>query len=407
MDSRLFKIGSIIAFCILLALGFYIISHFLDVLLVAIIFSYLVRPAKDKINLKNDTLSTFLAEIIVLVPLFLFLAFTFVSLANALVAQHALKDIFLGLQTIEETLIGFVERTLHFLGISETQIAEESLKLMTERIQILTQNITKTIIDWAFKLPYGVARLFLAAFLSFYFVRDGKGIKNALIEMAPAQSRPKVTKVITACDAVVYGIVVGYLFKAIITGFIAVIVFYILGIGNPVVMGVVVAVFDFIPLIGPWTVFVGLFLWYALQGELTYAVEVVVICYVTISLIPELYIRPKISAMIAHVHPMVMLIGILGGIMSLGPVGVLAGPLILGVIVVTIKSYFLDIEIEREDIIDKAVLSLRRRISRLRGDQNKEKEKERGKKIKKEEKEKENKTKKGQKMNHKYKEEKK
>ncbi|KYK34509.1 MAG: hypothetical protein AYK19_11900 [Theionarchaea archaeon DG-70-1] len=380
MDSRSFEIGTIIAFCVLLVLGFYITYYFLDVLLIAVIFSYLVRPAKDKIDLKNETLSTFLAEVIVLVPLFLFLAFTFVSLMNALVAQHALKDIL-----------------LDFLGISETQIAEESLKLMTEKIGIFTQEVTKTIIDWAFKLPGGIARLFFAAFLSFYFVRDGKGIKEALIKMAPEPSRPRITKLINACDAVVYGIVVGYLFKAIITGFISVIVFYILGFGDPVVMGVVVAVFDFIPLIGPWTVFLGLFLWYALQGQLVYAVEVVIICYVTISLIPELYIRPKISGVISHVHPMVMLIGILGGIMALGPIGVLAGPLILGVIVVTVKSYFLDIEIEREDIIDRTLLSLRRRISQLKSRKEKETEKETEEPHKK--------TQKHEKTNHKFEEE--
>jgi len=397
MDSRTFEIGTIIAFCVLLVLGFYITYYFLDVLLIAVIFSYLVRPAKDKIDLKNETLSTFLAEVIVLVPLFLFLAFTFVSLMNALVAQHALKDILLELQTIENTLVSFIERTLHFLGISETQIAEESLKLMTEKIGIFTQEVTKTIIDWAFKLPGGIARLFFAAFLSFYFVRDGKGIKEALIKMAPEPSRPRITKLINACDAVVYGIVVGYLFKAIITGFISVIVFYILGFGDPVVMGVVVAVFDFIPLIGPWTVFLGLFLWYALQGQLVYAVEVVIICYVTISLIPELYIRPKISGVISHVHPMVMLIGILGGIMALGPIGVLAGPLILGVIVVTVKSYFLDIEIEREDIIDRTLLSLRRRISQLKSRKEKETEKETEEPHKK--------TQKHEKTNHKFEEE--
>ncbi len=366
MDSRFIEVGSILLFCVLLILGLFVTYHLLDVLLVAVILSYLVRPAKEKINLKNETLSTLLAEIVVLVPLFLFLSFTLISLVNALVAQQALKDILLELQTIENTLMTFIDRFLQFLGISETQFAQESLQLMTEKIEIITQNVTRAAVDLTFQLPNWMARLFLAAFLSFYFVRDGKGIKDAVIKIAPDSKKDKVKKLLTACDAVVYGVVVGYLFKAIITGFISVIVFSILGIGNPVVMGVVVAVFDFIPLIGPWTVFLGLFLWYALQGQLIYAIEVSLICYVIISLIPELYIRPKIAGTISHVHPMVMLIGILGGIMSMGAVGVLAGPLILGVIVVTIKSYFLEMHIEREDIIERILLTMREKLGRLR-----------------------------------------
>ena len=377
MDSRFIEVGSILLFCVLLILGLFVTYRLLDVLLVAVILSYLVRPAKEKINLQNETLSTLLAEIVVLVPLFLFLSFTLISLVNALVAQQALKDVLLELQTIENTLMAFIDRFLQFLGISETQFAEESLQLMTEKVGIITQNITRSAVDLTFQLPNWMARLFLAAFLSFYFVRDGKGIRDAVIKIAPKSKKNKVEKLLTACDAVVYGVVVGYLFKAIITGFISVIVFSILGIGNPVVMGVVVAVFDFIPLIGPWTVFLGLFLWYALQGQLIYAIEVSLICYVIISLITELYIRPKIAGTISHVHPMVMLIGILGGIMSMGAVGVFAGPLILGVIVVTIKSYFLEMHIEREDIIERILLNVREKISRLhhRGDREKEEQK--------------------------------
>ncbi len=375
MNSRFIEIGSIFLFCILLILGFYISYHFLDVLLIAVILSYLVRPAKEKINLKNETVSTLLAEIIVLVPLFLFISLTFISLVNALVTQQVLKDALLEFQSIEDTLIGFTDRTLQFLGIGETRLAEESLQLITEKIQVITQDIARTVIDWTFSIPSWLARLFLAAFISFYFVRDGGGIKDAVIKLTPESKREKVKKLITACDAVIYGIVVGYLFKAILTGFISVIVFSILGIGNPVVMGVVVAAFDFVPLIGPWTVFLGLFLWYALQGQLVYGVQVSVTCYVIISLIPELYIRPKIAGTISHVHPMVMLIGILGGIMSLGPVGVVAGPLILGVIVVTFKSYFLEMHIEREDIIGKALITVREKVERLRHRDSKQREK--------------------------------
>jgi predicted PurR-regulated permease PerM len=365
MDSRLWNAASIVAFSALLLLGFYVTYLFLDVLLVAVIISYMVRPAKEKLPFKNETVSTLLAEVAVLVPLFLFLVFTFFSLVNALVAQQALKAVLQNMGTIEETIKRVVSDFLQFLGISETQIAETSLEMLTSRIEVFTQDITETVVTWTFKLPSVLIRLFLATFLSFYFVRDGKSLKGALIRIAPKSKKEKIERVITACDAVIYGIVVGYLSKAIITAFLSIIVFYFLGIGNPFVMGVVLAVFDFIPLIGPWTVFLGLFLWYALQGQVSYAIEVAGICYLTISLIPELYIRPKVSGTISQVHPMVMLVGILGGIMSMGPIGVLAGPLILGMIVAIIKSYFLDMRIEREDIIGKILMAAGARIRTL------------------------------------------
>ncbi|MBU7013982.1 MAG: AI-2E family transporter [Theionarchaea archaeon] len=372
MDSRLWNAISIIAFSILLLLGFYVTHFLLDVLLIAVIISYMVRPAKEKLPFKNETLSTLLAEIIVLVPLFLFLVFTFLSLANALVAQHALKSVLQDIGAIGETVNRIVGDFLQFLGISETQIAEASLETLTSRIEVLTQDITETVVTWAFKLPSVIIRLFLATFLSFYFVRDGKSLRDALIKITPDNKKEKIARMVTACDAVIYGIVVGYLFKAIITAFLSIIVFYFLGIGNPFVMGVVLAVFDFIPLIGPWTVFLGLFLWYALQGQVAYAIEVAGICYFTISLVPELYIRPKVSGTISQVHPMVMLVGILGGILSMGPIGVIAGPLILGMIVVIVKSYFLDMRIEKEDIIGRLLINAGARLKKLNPRQGRE-----------------------------------
>ncbi|MBU7033375.1 MAG: AI-2E family transporter [Theionarchaea archaeon] len=366
MDSRFFTGASIVVFSSLLLLGLYITYYFLDVLLIAIVLSYLIRPAKDKIHIKNESISTLIAAIVVFIPLFSFLALTFFTVVDTFSAQQALRELFDRLQTIEDILLSMIQTVLQKLGISETQIAEESLSLMTERLHEFTQTMTKTVVAGAFRLPYWLIRLFLAGFLSFYFVRDGKEIKSALIRIVPEESKVRFTRVINACDAVIYGIVIGYLFKAVISGFIAVLVFYVLGIGNPILMGAVIAVFDFIPIIGPWTVCVALFLWYALQGEITYAIEVAVICYCTISLIPELYIRPKISGMLSHVHPAVMLVGILGGIMSMGPIGILAGPLILGTIVVIIKTYFFDMEIEKDDIVDRLIQSIKRRIHALR-----------------------------------------
>jgi len=52
-------------------------------------------------------------------------------------------------------------------------------------------------------------------------------------------------------------------------------------------------------------------------------------------------LKPRIMGQKAGVHPAVILLGILGGIFLLGPLGVLVGPIVLSLTTVVIEAYFL------------------------------------------------------------------
>ena len=51
------------------------------------------------------------------------------------------------------------------------------------------------------------------------------------------------------------------------------------------------------------------------------------------------FIRPKLMGNIAKIHPLIMLVGIFGGLFFFGVLGVIIGPLILAFTAVVIENY--------------------------------------------------------------------
>ena len=88
----------------------------------------------------------------------------------------------------------------------------------------------------------------------------------------------------------------------------------------------------FLPVIGPWLIYVPLGLWQIalVSGGYTRGVALIVFGILFLTLIPDLYIRPKLVERGSEIHPLLFILGFFGGEILFGMKGVILGPLILG-----------------------------------------------------------------------------
>lgn len=120
---------------------------------------------------------------------------------------------------------------------------------------------------------------------------------------------------------------------------------------------------DFAPILGPWMLFTGLAVIYIINGKIMTGILIFVIGQIFVTLLPELYIKPKLAGNHARLHPMVFLFGFFGGLLAFGPVGIFVGPIAIGIVLVFIKYYLLGNEIEtKNSIIDKMLKQVDKRI---------------------------------------------
>ena len=147
-------------------------------------------------------------------------------------------------------------------------------------------------------------------------------------------------KIINHIRLVTNSIIYGFFLTAVLEGFIAIILFLAFGIPHAFFFGLLTILFVILPMVGAGIIWLPAAIWLAYKGNLALAVLFSILSLVFLSGI-ENVLRPHIIGAKSNVHPIIMLIGIIGGLMLFGFIGMVIGPLILSIIYYIIIKDFL------------------------------------------------------------------
>ena len=111
--------------------------------------------------------------------------------------------------------------------------------------------------------------------------------------------------------------------------------FLALGYDNSITLSVVAALLQFVPIIGPSVLLAGLAAYHVAIGQLLQAALVAVVGGFVIALLPDVLVRPRLARRTADIPGSLYFVGFFGGVLTLGPIGVVAGPLAVGLFVET------------------------------------------------------------------------
>lgn len=123
---------------------------------------------------------------------------------------------------------------------------------------------------------------------------------------------------------------------SVLTFFIAIPVFYLLGYGDIFFYSFLAAVCEIVPILGSSVAFIIIGAYSLAMGDLQGVLILFILGYVVVSALPEIYIRPVLVGRRVKIHPVIMFVGLIGGILTMGLAGFVLGPLI---IVLLMKSY--------------------------------------------------------------------
>lgn len=145
---------------------------------------------------------------------------------------------------------------------------------------------------------------------------------------------------------------VGSVTTAIVQGVLAGIGFVIFGVPQPVTWAALLAVLSFVPVIGVPLVWVPAAVWLLTTGHLARAILLTAWCLVLVMAMNDYVIRPRLVGRGgdgAGAHPLLMLVGLLGGISVFGIAGVIVGPVIVALFVAAARIYEREREMENEE----------------------------------------------------------
>ena len=181
--------------------------------------------------------------------------------------------------------------------------------------------------------PVLALELLLFAILLYALMLRPMAAGETLLGVVPPEYHDVVRALDDRVRDTLFGIYVLQAATAAGTFIVAFVVFFLLGYGAPFTLAVVAGLLQFVPVVGPSVLVGSLAVVDLLAGEVTRAVLVTVIGLVLVGFAPDAVIRPRLAEWAAHLPMSLYFIGFTGGILTVGPVGFIAGPLAVAVLV--------------------------------------------------------------------------
>ena len=315
---------------------------FLTSLLVALVFSVMFRPLHRWISRifskgnQASSISTFITlaivAILVITPL-IFLA----------------KQIYVESENLYFTLTEEGERSqiIHSLNAFSAALSNRLFNVFPA-YDFNSLNVTTYIqnfLEWSFanldtifsSVSKFALQIFIMLFALFYLLRDGGKLKQGIIVISPLNDQYD-DKIFSKLKQAIRSVVVGSLVVGLIQGILTGIGFYIFGVPNPALWGSFAVVSALIPGIGTSLVLLPGVLYLFFMSTNLHALGLLIWGIVAVGLIDN-YLGPVLINRGVHIHPFLILLSVMGGLVFFGPIGFIAGPLIVALLFALLEIY--------------------------------------------------------------------
>ncbi len=172
-----------------------------------------------------------------------------------------------------------------------------------------------------------VADGFILVFTLFFLFRDGNRLVAEALAWTPL-NESQSTLLVKTFREMAEAIVIGNLLTAAAQGAAAGVVYWLVGIPNPVVWGTLTAVIAVIPMVGTGVVWGPLAGYLFATGFIWQGIVLLLMGIFFVSLIDNV-LRPLLIEGRTQIHPLLILFAILGGLAYLGLAGMFMGPILM------------------------------------------------------------------------------
>ncbi|WP_439589653.1 AI-2E family transporter [Hydrogenophaga sp.] len=176
-----------------------------------------------------------------------------------------------------------------------------------------------------------VVSLFIAVYLAFFLVRDGKSIVAAIRTAIPLPPDDKQA-LLKQFGTVLRATVKGNLVVALVQGALGGLAFWVLGVNAALLWAVLMALLSLLPAVGAGLVWGPVAIWMFAMGETWQAMALVVYGVLVIGMVDNV-LRPVLVGKDTGMPDYLVLISTIGGIAVMGINGFVVGPVIAAMFV--------------------------------------------------------------------------
>lgn len=331
-----------IVFGLMAILGFFIFKPYLNALVLAGTFAILFYPLYERfISLFKGRWNGFASVLTVIIAsVFVFVPLGFLG-----------QQVFTQATSVYTALTNRSEAELPPLGgtrISNNPLLNQIQDRFEGAVTAAALNFSgyiqsgfEWLIDNARGLFQSVAAFGFSIFLWFlafyYFLRDGQKIKEVFVVISPLSDRYDreiAKRIVVSVKSVIGGSIIVAIIQGVLTG----VGLAIFGVPTPALWGLVAIIAALIPIVGTAVVFFPAVGYLVLTGSFVPALGLFLWGVFIVGLIDNI-LRPLLIERGIQIHPLIILLSVLGGVGVWGVVGFLIGPIVISLLSEFVKIY--------------------------------------------------------------------
>jgi len=345
-NKDILRVAFYVLFVVIVIAFLLLLRPFYGPLIIGGVTAFVFYPAYIKLRklVHSQNLAAFL------IVLILILLFTIpISIIGTTLVKETRSLYLFSLQNIDLHLLQAKDCNIDPCGFSDklksTLLNDQVFKYVESGLAAIANMIIAGSRDFLLSLPSVIVNILLFFFVIFFVLRDGHIIYGKVFEIIPMKNEHKLM-VIKQINDTLNAVIFGSILTALIQGGLGALGFFMFGIKAPIFWGLIMMLFAFIPFIGTGLVWfpASLFLIYESMltgGSPLRGILLLVYCAIFVGSLDN-FIKPKIIGDKAKIHPLLIFIGVFGGLYSMGLKGVIIGPVIMGLLVSMIKIYRLE-----------------------------------------------------------------
>lgn len=318
-----------------LILSFFVLRPFLFSLILASVFAVIFYPLY-RLILKHVSEQTWLAALLTIFILILFILVPIAFLSLQIFQEAEGLYISLSDSFNDQSLSSFwpnLSQELNKISPLFDNFSPDFDQYLRNALSFLVQNLGTVFSNLA-KIFVNLF-VFLVAF--FFLLKDGGLLKKKITDLSPLAKEDDeliIRKITQATNSVIKG----SLLVATLQGISSGIGLTLFGVPNPIIWGTVAALGALVPGVGTTIVLLPAIAYLYLTGQVVSALGLLAWGALAVGLIDN-FLGPRFVGKGAGLHPLLILLSVLGGLSLFGPIGFILGPLTISLLLALLDIY--------------------------------------------------------------------
>ena len=310
-------------FVIVLVLFLWMVRTVIIATILGVVVAVYLRPAYLRIlkGIPSKSMSATITLLILIVPVVALLIYSYMEIADVATYVDAHRS----------EIAAKIDVALHRLPFMQNANTGESV----ERWVVVASNYGTSIPN-AIRAALGTFAIAATIFVftAFYFMVDAERIGSYL----RSKIAPRYQELMTSLEENVRGVLYGAIYSTFLTQAIKSVIILLMNLAFHVPLAGVLAILSFIigffPIVGSWSVYLPVACWLAIFRDAPgQALIMIVIGFFVNTIYISTFLRPKIAAERSKVLNFYwMLVGLVTGVYTFGLVGILLGPIVIGLL---------------------------------------------------------------------------